>query len=125
MIEDIKAAKLDITIEGDLTDFLTLNIDRKSDGTIHLTQPQLIDQILKDTNIFNQINLKTKSTPASSSKLLSKHSSSPDFDESFNYMIMIGRLHYLDKGSRSDVSYITHKLARFILCPKKEHGEAI
>ena len=45
-IEDIKKAKLDITIEGE--DFLGVNIDRKKDGTIHLTQPHLIDQILDD-----------------------------------------------------------------------------
>jgi hypothetical protein len=48
VIEDIKQAGLDITIEGDLQDFLGINIDRKEDGSIHLTQPHLIDQILKD-----------------------------------------------------------------------------
>jgi hypothetical protein len=45
-IEDIKAAGLDITVEGDLQDFLGVNIEKKADGTIHLTQPHLIDQIL-------------------------------------------------------------------------------
>jgi Reverse transcriptase (RNA-dependent DNA polymerase) len=39
VIEDIKRAKLDITVEGDIQDFLGINIERKSDGTIHLTQP--------------------------------------------------------------------------------------
>ena len=34
-IEDIKKAKLDITIEGNIQDFLGVNIDRKKDGTIH------------------------------------------------------------------------------------------
>ena len=48
IIEDIKKADLDITVEGDLQDFLGINIDRKEDGTIHMTQPHLIDQILKD-----------------------------------------------------------------------------
>ena len=39
-------AKLAITVEGDLADFLGVNIDRRDDGTIHLSQPHLIDQIL-------------------------------------------------------------------------------
>jgi Reverse transcriptase (RNA-dependent DNA polymerase) len=43
-----RKAKLAITGEGDLADFLGVNIDRKTDGSIHLTQPHLIEQILKD-----------------------------------------------------------------------------
>ena len=42
----IRKAKLDITEKGTLEDFLGVSIDRKSDGTIHLTQPYLIDNIL-------------------------------------------------------------------------------
>ena len=38
-------AKLDIKEEGTLEDFLGVNIDRKSNGTIHLTQPHLIGNI--------------------------------------------------------------------------------
>ena len=32
--------------EGDITDFLGVNIERKSEGEYILTQPQLIDQII-------------------------------------------------------------------------------
>ena len=71
-IEDIKKANLDITIEGDLQDFLGINITRKGDGTIHLAQPHLIDQILKDLSIKDDT--KPKTTLASSSRLLSRHS---------------------------------------------------
>jgi hypothetical protein len=45
---EMKQAKLNITIKGDLQDFLGVNIKRKDNGTIHLTQPHLIHQILKD-----------------------------------------------------------------------------
>ena len=64
-IEDIKKTKLDITIEGDIQDslgvisterrmgqsVLGVNLDRKKDGTIHLTQPHLIDQILDNCDL--------------------------------------------------------------------------
>jgi hypothetical protein len=122
-IEDIKKAKLDITIEGDIQDFLGVNIDRKSDGSIHLTQPHLIDQILEDLKMGE--NTVEKSTPMSSSRLLSRHTGSEDFDASFNYRSVIGKLNYLEKGSRSDIAYATHQCARFSSCPKKEHGAAV
>jgi hypothetical protein len=48
IIKEMRQVKLDITVKGDLQDFLGVNIERKADGTIHLTQPHLIDQILKD-----------------------------------------------------------------------------
>jgi hypothetical protein len=80
----MKKAKLDITIEGDLQDFLGVNIEQKEDGTIHLTQPHLIDQILEDLRL-DQDHVKEKTTPASSSRLLSRHSDSEPFDNSFNY----------------------------------------
>jgi hypothetical protein len=48
-VQQMKEAGLDITIEGELTDFLGVNINRhENDGTIQLTQPHLIHQILKD-----------------------------------------------------------------------------
>jgi len=122
-IEDIKRAKLNITIEGDIQDFLGVNIDRKPDGSIHLTQPHLIDQIIQDLKMPE--NTGSRTTPAASSKLLSRHSKSDDFDNSFNYRSVIGKLNYLEKGSRPDIAYITHQCARFSTCPKKEHGEAI
>ena len=70
VIYDIKnLEKLNITEEeGGIQDFLGIHIDQKADGIIHLTQPHLIDQILKDLNM--QDNTKEKLTPASSSKLL-------------------------------------------------------
>ena len=43
IIKDIKKAGLDITVEGVLQDFLGVDIDRKDDGTIHLSQLHLIE----------------------------------------------------------------------------------
>ena len=51
IIKDMLKANLDITIEGDLQDFLGVKISRKADRTIHLNQPHIIDQILKDLRL--------------------------------------------------------------------------
>ena len=122
-IKDIKAAGLDITDEGDIQDFLGIHIEKKEDGSILLTQPHLVDQILDDLKMGKDVN--PKSIPAASSKLLSRHTKSNDFDNSFNYRSVIGKLNYLEKGTRADIAYITHQCARFTTCPKTEHGNAI
>jgi hypothetical protein len=124
IIKEMKQVKLDITIEGNLQDFLGVNIERKLDGTIHLTQPHLIDQILKDLRLDGDT-VTEKTVPATSSKILSRHSASTPFDNSFNYKLVIGKLNYLEKGSRSDIAYITHQCARFTQDPKMEHAQAI
>jgi len=117
-------SKLSITVEGDLADFLGVSIERKEDGTIHMTQPHLIEQILGDLRMLDE-SVKPRSTPAASSKVLTRHSQSPDFDGSFNYRSVIGKLNYLEKATRSDISFAVHQCARFVSEPKREHGEAV
>ena len=49
-IKYLKYANLDVTYEGNMEDFLGINIQGK-DEEIHLTQPHLIEQIIKDLNL--------------------------------------------------------------------------
>ena len=97
-----KKAKLSITVASDLADFLTVSIDRTSDGTIHLSQPNLIDQSLDDLRL-NGTNVKSCSTPAASSNILTRHSESEPYDNLFNFRFLIGKLNYLEKATRSDI----------------------
>ena len=76
-IQDIQDAILKTTIEGDLQDFLRIKIDLRKYRSIHLMQPQLIDQILE--YLIMGKTFKAKSTPALSSQLLSRHTDIPDF----------------------------------------------
>jgi histone deacetylase 1/2 len=125
VIDELKSkAKLAITVEGDLADFLGVSIDRKPDGTIHLTQSHLIDQILDDLRL-NDDKVKPRSTPAASSRVLLRHRESEAFDNLFNYRFVIGKLNYLEKATRSDISYAVHQCARFVSEPKREHGDAV
>ena len=54
-----------------------------------------------------------------------RHAQSESFDKSFDYRSVIGKLNYLERGSRSDISYAVHQCARFCSDPKKEHGQAV
>eukprot|EP00978_Attheya_sp_CCMP212_P016930 scaffold44736_cov62-Attheya_sp.AAC.2 len=96
IIKDLKKARLDIMVEGDIQDFLGINIDCKKDGTVHLTQPHFIDNILHDLNL--------------------------DKPNTVGYW---RKLNYLEKATRSDIAYITHQCARFSSDSKVEHGKAI
>jgi hypothetical protein len=124
IIIELKKAKLNITKEGNLEDFLGVRIKRIKDGTVYLTQPHLIDQILKDLRLNND-NVTTKPIPASSSRLLLRHSNSEAFDKSFDYRLVVRKLNYLEKTMRSNTSYTTHQCARFTSDLKKEHGNDI
>jgi len=67
IITQIQKSGLVITREGDIQDFLGINIQKRKNGTIELTQPHLIDQVLKDLKIYDT-ETKLKETPAMSSK---------------------------------------------------------
>jgi hypothetical protein len=89
-----------------------------------MSQRHLIDQILEQLWL-DKDDVVTKDVPMKSSVLLGRHVESKDFDTSFHYHSVIGKLNYLEKGSRSDISYVSHQCARHSETPKVEHGEAI
>ena len=120
-VRDIRATGLELTDEGEISDFLGVRVTSKDDKII-LTQEHLINQILTDLNF--QPNTKTKETPSSTS-ILKRQQHSPPHDNSFNYRSIIGKLGYLEKGCRPDISYITHQCARFAVHPTQDHAKAV
>jgi hypothetical protein len=63
-------ATFDVRNEGNLTDYLGVNIETREDETFKLSQPHLIDQIIEDANF--QADTKYKAMPAASTKILNK-----------------------------------------------------
>ena len=101
-----------------------INIETKEDGRIELSQPHLIDQILSDMKMTNDA-LKVKETPSMTSTIVQRDPNGEPFDRSFHYRSVIGKLNYLEKGTRSNISYITHQCARFSESPKNSHAKAL
>ena len=89
-----------------------------------MTQPHLINQILSDMKMTDDA-LRTKDTPLMTSKITHRDPNGEPFDKSFHYRSVIGKLNYLEKGTRSDISYITHQCARFTESPKNSHTKAL
>ena len=82
-IKAIQDTKLHITLEGDLTDFLGVKIERKSTNEIIITQSHLIDNILNDLGLKHVKD--GKETPAASSRLLMRNDDGIDHNKSFHY----------------------------------------
>jgi hypothetical protein len=75
--------KFNITSKPTVDDFLGVKITRNhDDGTITMTQPQLIDSILEDLHLDDKSN--GKRLPAQPTKLLQKFENSEDHDNSFH-----------------------------------------
>ena len=64
-IADIQETGLNITVEGNVKDFLGVNIERRPDGTVKFSQPHLINKILKALQI--DATTTPKDMPAASS----------------------------------------------------------
>ena len=122
-IKAIQDAKLQITLESDLADFLGVKIERKSTNEIIFTQPHLIDDIINDLGLKHAKD--GKETPTASSRILTRNDDGVDHDKSFHYRSDIGKLNYLEKTARPDISFATHQCARFAAAPKKSHTRAV
>ncbi len=125
IIEDMKWVELELTVEGDISDFLGVNIQCHRDGTVHLTQPHLIDSILKELGLQAD-SAKSKAMPAASSKLLGCHDDAlPHDEDNFHYRHIIGKLNYLKKSTHPDISYAMHQCAHFSANPRQPHANAV
>ena len=122
-IKAILDAKLQITLEGDLVDFLGIKIERKGTNKITFTQTHHIDVILNDLGLKQAKD--DKETPAASSRILTRNNDGVDHDKLFHYRSVVGNLNYLEKETRSDISFGTHQCARFAAALKKSHTRAV
>ena len=89
--------------------FLAVKIDCSDDSTITLTQPQLIDSIIKDLNMKD--NTKLRAIPACSSKLLDKDADGESIEANFHYHSVIRKLNFLEKSTCPDISVSIHQCA--------------
>ena len=123
-IAAMQSTGLKLTVEGKLDDFIGVNIEKRSDGTFHLSQHRLIEQILNDMRL-SSTNVNAKQTPAMVSKNLRRNTHSDDFDGHFDYRSIIGKLNFLTSSTRVDIAHAVHSAARFQANPKQEHGKAV
>jgi hypothetical protein len=90
---------------------------------------QLIKFILKDLGLIkhnSKYTTTTRTTPARSTGISTSHEEDKvHFSTKFNYRQVIGKMLYLEKSTRPDVSCAVHQCARFSANPKNNHAEAV
>ena len=109
--------------QDDIGDFWGIQVQKQDDGSIRLTQPQLIESIIKDLHLQSRSN--SKKTPAVTTHLLQKDTDGPEMTLDFHYRSVIGKLNFLEKSTRPDISMSIHQCAHFSESPKKSHAEAV
>jgi hypothetical protein len=110
---DMKS-RFDVQDEGDLSDYLGVQVCTHPYGSIEFTQPQLIDSILEDLKLLDH----GGSNPSKTTDTLCKHYSKmnkdeggKEFDYSWAYRSVIGKLNYLEKSTRGDLAFSVHQCA--------------
>jgi hypothetical protein len=113
--------EMELEEEDDVAGFLGVHIERRPDGTIHLTQKGLIDRVIKALNIGD---LPPKRTPAEHGCLGKDELGDPP-DSTFSYPSVIGMIGYLHGHSRPDITFAVSQCARFTHSPRRSHEKAL
>jgi Reverse transcriptase (RNA-dependent DNA polymerase) len=116
----------DLTDDGELQDYLGIRFERRSDGSLKLTQPRMIERVLKIVGL-DENNGKTKlhDTPASEHKILDNDPDGKGRIQGWNYRSAVGCLSYLQSMIRPDITMAVQQCARFCNAPQREHEEAV
>ncbi|GJY00783.1 putative ribonuclease H-like domain-containing protein [Tanacetum coccineum] len=113
--EKLMHDKFQMSSMGELSFFLGLQVQQKSDG-IFISQDKYVAKILKK---FDFASVKTASTLMETNKALIKDEKAEDVDVHL-YRSMIGSLMYLT-ASRPDIMFAVCACARFQVTPKTSH----
>ena len=121
IVQEIKDARLDITEEGDIQDFIGENITRKANNVIKFKQPVLIQKIV------DAVYAPETWHPERHLRLAHAYSESTRSPNRLivAYRSVVGMLNYLEKATRSDIAYAMHQCTRFASGPWKEHRSAV
>ena len=113
VVTDLRNSSQNFTVDdqGEVGDFLGIQVLKRDDGSIILTQPHLINSIIQDLHLQSRSN--PKSTPSITTKLLHKDANGTEMTPDFHYHSVIGKLNFLEKSTRPDISVSVHQCARF------------
>ena len=109
--------------QGNLNDYLGVKVAKLPNGCFSLSQPHLIQSIIKDMNLPPHTN--PKDMPALISKPLQPDPNGKPFSQTWSYRSIIGKLNFLEKSTWPDIAYAVHQCARFTTDPRASHDEAV
>ena len=96
------APKFEIMDKGGIYNYLRVKIKKLDTRGFKLSQPLLIEQVLR-TLRFNGCT-KPKDTPAVSSRILHKDLNGRHLETKWDYRKVLGQLNFLEKSTRPDLA---------------------
>ena len=111
------------TDEGDISDYLGIRIIKHKNGSIELTQPALIQQVVELLGICYKF--KIHKTPVVHHGLLHSDVEGPGRKQYWHYCSGIGMLNNLAMSTRPDIAFATHQCVCFCTDPKLSHEQAV
>ena len=113
--------KFQLRDEGEVGDFLGIRIKKTGPNQFNLTQPGLIDKVIRTAGMDDS---KPVATPSSTTNLgIDKDGLL--FSEAWDYATIMGMLMYLANNSRPDIAFAVHQCARFTHAPRNSHSVAV
>ena len=113
--------KFELRNEGEVGNFLGIQIKKTGPREFYLRQPGLTDKVLKATGMDD---CRGVPTPAIDKPIGANKDGDP-FDEHWEYSSVIGMLMYLAANSRPDIAHSVHQAARFTHAPRDLHATAV
>jgi hypothetical protein len=107
-ILELSTAGYDIEDMGDVNDYLRIFFESLPGGKVELSQPNLIDDVRRDVALTP--NYLTRRTPGRQS-VLGCSLRGDNFDGRFHYHAVVGKINFLEKGSRPEIAYSVHQCA--------------
>jgi hypothetical protein len=125
-INDFKAI-FDIEVEGNLQDYLGIRIERKSDNSIHMTQPP------NSINFRGLTIVRTIVKTKHQDKRTAINANTQNHDRhlwtgihlSMALSLCHWEVNFLEKSTRPDISFVVHQLSRYSTKQKHSHGQAM
>jgi hypothetical protein len=115
----------DVTIrkEGDAEGFLGVDIAKRDDSKLVLTQTGLTERIVKALGLCSSYS--TAIGTAAENPHLPKDVNGELAVGNFNYASVVGMLLYLSGHSRPDIAFAVHQCARYTFKPTRRHEQAL
>ena len=120
-LEQLRSKGFELTMEGDFSEYLGIKLERRSNGSVEMTQKGLIAKIIQATGLEN---CHPNWTPCSQ-VCLGSDPTGENHNGPWSYASIVGMLIYLTTNTRPDIGFAVSQVARFTSAPKVSHVSAV
>jgi len=119
----LKEMNFVFTEEGDVIEYLGIQIKNNKDGSMRLSQPYLLKRIIETIPGMKDAN--PRDTPAMPSVMLAKDVNGKPRKGVWNYRSVIGMMNFVAQSTHPEIAYAVHQCARYCENPKLSHELAV